>query len=131
MSIEFNSTLALVGAAASIVSSLVIQYFEKKKGKLVTLEQRIEKLTSALKESSRLVSEVESEIQSRQKLVSELQQDADRYKQLITLNQEQVDAVAQVLKGELRKEGTKSFWLGVLVNFIFFILGASLSWFMT
>ena len=127
MSLDIIS-IAIAGGAASLASGIFAEFAQKRSRKSITLEQRIDKLTTALKESSRLVSEVESEIQSRQRLVSELQQDAERYKNLITLNQEQVDAVAQVLKGELRKEGRKSFWLGVFVNFVFFLLGAALSW---
>ena len=120
----------LIGAATSMAASMLLDLFNKKsRKKEETLEDRINKLTSALKESSHLVTQVESEIQSRQQLVEELQEDAQRYEQLITLNQEQVDAVAQVLQGELRKEGNSSFWKGVAVNFVFFILGAGTSWY--
>ncbi|EGR4363233.1 hypothetical protein QO227_21265 [Vibrio vulnificus] len=120
----------VVGAVASFVASGILDFISKtSKKKEETLEDRINKLTNALKESSHLVTEVETEIQSRQKLVQELQKDAQKYEQLIALNQEQVDAVAQVLQGELRKEGKSSFWKGVAVNFVFFILGAGTSWY--
>jgi cell division FtsZ-interacting protein ZapD len=102
-----------------------------KQKKKETLEDRVNKLTAALKESSQLVTEVEEEIQSRQQLVSELQKDAEKYQKLISINQEQVEAVAQLLQGELRKEGNKSFWKGVIANFIFFIMGAGLSWYLS
>ncbi|MCR9988651.1 hypothetical protein [Vibrio antiquarius] len=44
------------------------------------------------------------------------------------MNKEQVDAVAQVLQLELKREGKKSFYLGLIVNFVFFILGAGTSY---
>lgn len=130
MSIEILITVA-AGVAASAISATLQSFFEKKGKKEETLEDRINKLTSALKDSSQLVTEVEKEIQSRQQLVSELQKDAEKYQKLISLNQEQVDAVAQLLQGELRKEGNKSFWKGVFVNFVFFIMGAGLSWYLS
>ncbi len=129
MSLEVVITLSSA-LAASFIAGVIKGFFENKTKKEETLEDRINKLTAALKESSHLVSEVESEIQTRQKLVQELQKDAEKYEKLISLNQEQVDAVAQLLQGELRKEGNASFWKGVAVNSVFFVMGAALSWYL-
>ncbi len=126
---DFLTFVAVAGAISSAIGTLLQKYFERSKGKTETLEVRIDKLTAALKSSSQLVSEVESEIQARKELVVELQKDAEKYEKLISLNQEQVDAVAQVLQGELTKESGKSFKKSLLVNFIFFLLGASASWY--
>ena len=131
MSVELITALAISGSIASIIASVVDVFVIRKFRKPETLEARIRKLSSALAESSRLVGEVESEISKRQALVSELQQDAERYQNLVSINREQVEAVAQLLQGELRKEGRKSFWAGVAVNFVFFSLGALLSWYLT
>jgi TolA-binding protein len=130
MSIELIS-IVISGVAAAATSGMFQAFFENKAKKKETLEDRVNKLTAALKESSQLVTEVEEEIQSRQQLVSELQKDAEKYQKLISINQEQVEAVAQLLQGELRKEGNKSFWKGVIANFIFFIMGAGLSWYLS
>ena len=129
MSIDFIITVG-TGVVASAIAAIYQSLIEKKGKKAETLEDRINKLTTALKESSRLVTEVETEIQSRQHLVSELHKDAEKYQRLISLNQDQVDSVAQLLQGELRKEGNISFWKGVVVNFVFFIMGAALSWYL-
>ncbi len=126
MSVEILTTVA-IGMAASAIAGAIQSFFSRKEEKEETLEDRINKLTSALKESSHLVTEVEKEISSRQQLVLELQKDAEKYEKLVSINQEQVDAVAQLLQGELRKEGNKSFWKGIIVNFVFFILGAGVS----
>jgi hypothetical protein len=128
MSFEMILPVTLAGLLSSIAAGLIEIFVFKKYRKPETLEIRINKLSSALKESSRLVSEVEGEISKRQSLVAELQADAARYQRLVSINKEQVEAVTQLLQGELRKEGNKSFWKGVLVNFIFFGLGALLSW---
>ncbi len=130
--IEIITVVTLVtatGGLASVLASWFGRSLSKSREEPETLEQRIEKLTYALGESSKLVSEVEAEIQERHKLASELKQDAEKYETLITLNKDQVDAVAQVFQGELRREGTKSFWKGVAANFVFFLLGAAVSWF--
>jgi TolA-binding protein len=122
--------ITIAGAIASLIVA-AIQYSEaRRRGRPETLEDRITKLSSALQDSSRLVAEVEGEISKRQALVVELQHDADRYQKLVSINQEQVQAVAQLLQGELRREGTRSFWKGVLANFVFFVLGALLSWYL-
>jgi hypothetical protein len=132
MSLDLNlvTALAVSGSIASVIASVLEIYVFKKYRKPENLESRINKLSSALKESSRLVGEVEDEISKRQSLVKALQQDAERYQKLVSINQEQVEAVAQLLQGELRKEGRKSFWGGVAVNFVFFSLGALLSWYL-
>lgn len=133
MSIDSSliSALAISGTIASVAASVIEVYVLKKYRKPENLETRITKLTSALKESSRLVGEVEEEIAKRQALVGELQQDAERYQKLVSINKEQVEAVAQLLQGELRKEGRKSFWGGVIVNLVFFVLGGLLSWYIS
>jgi len=128
MSFALVAALAVSGTIASVIASLFEVFVLKKYRKPETLEVRINKLSNALKESGRLVGEVEDEIAKRQALVVELQRDADRYRKLVAINREQVEAVAQLLQGELRKEGRKSFWGGVIVNFVFFCLGALLSW---
>ena len=70
---------------------------------------------------------MEIEINKRKNLVQELQKDAEKYEKLVSINKDQVEAVAQLLQGELRKEGNKSFWKGIMANFIFFVLGAGVS----
>ena len=120
-------TVTAIGVLTSSIAGFINGYFHKSHTKKETLEDRINKLTNALKESSHLVTEVENEINERKNLVQELQKDAEKYEKLVSMNQEQVDAVAQLLQGELRKEGSKSFWKGIIANFIFFLLGAGVS----
>ncbi|AZN32684.1 hypothetical protein [Pseudoalteromonas sp. Xi13] len=121
------TSAAGIGAIASAIAAVFQSFRYRKENKQETLEDRINKLTSALKESSHLVTEVEQEIQSRRHLVVELEKDAEKYQNLVSMNKEQVEAVAQLLQGELRKEVDKSFWKGILANFVFFILGAGVS----
>jgi peptidoglycan hydrolase CwlO-like protein len=127
VSFEIITIASAIGIVVSATAGFINGYFHKSHNKKETLEDRINKLTSALQESSHLVTEVESEINERKNLVQELQKDAEKYEKLVSINKEQVEAVAQLLQGELRKEGNKSFWKGIIANFIFFILGAGVS----
>jgi len=127
VSIEVIAQLAAAGAVASFAASAIEYLFKNKKNKGETLDDRIEKLTNALRQSSHLISEVEAEIQSRSQLVAELKKDAEKYEKLVSLSQEQVEAVAQLLNGELRKENRRSFWGGFALNLSFFVLGSAVS----
>jgi len=110
----------LIGAIASIFGEIIS---EKRKSKKESVEERINRLTSSLRESSELIGKIESEIQERSALVQKLKSDAETYNEIVKLKESEVEAVAQLLRGELKKEGKRSFWQGVAVNFVFFVLG--------
>ena len=77
-----------------------------------------------MREATELVSHIESEITSRSALAEKLQKDVDVYNKLVELKKPEVEAVAQLLRGELEREGKISFWKGFATNFLFFVLGA-------
>lgn len=116
-----------VGAAASILGALVQKFIRPDKQKRETLETRVNALTTSLRDATQLISQIQGEIETRSELASKLRDDVERYNQLKKLSAPEVEAVAQVLRGELKSEGSKSFWKGVIVNFIFFLLGAASS----
>jgi methyl-accepting chemotaxis protein len=115
-------TVVMVGFITSILERFV-EKSQRLAGKKETIEERIKQLTSSLQESTNLIAEVESEISERSALVEKLKKDAETYEQVVKLKGPEVEAVAQLLRGELKKEGSRSFWKGVAVNFLFFILG--------
>lgn len=88
-----------------------------------TTEERIERLSKALKESISLTNEIEQEIQQRHSMVTKLQEDVNRFKGLANLKGSEVEAIAQTLRGELRTEGSKSLFKSALVSLVFFIAG--------
>ena len=65
---------------------------------------------------------LQKELGQRIELVEKLKKEADQAEQIISMTEEQVNAFKNTLNQELKKESKKSFWQGVLVNFIFFIL---------
>jgi hypothetical protein len=92
-----------------------------------TTEQRVNRLTSALTEATRTIEEIEREMRERQSTVDRLRRDAETYERLKEVNREEVEAVAEVLDVRLQKEGRRSFWVNVAMNFGFFVLGAVVS----
>jgi hypothetical protein len=130
---EVLVTLGLVGALISIISEFfrrsIFTLFrdEKEEG----IEDRIKKLTSALTQSTKFISQIEEEIKKRAELADRLKADVDRYKKLCSVRSDEVEAIAQTLRFELQKEGRKSFWSGVFVNAIFFVVGAITSYFIS
>lgn len=129
MSVQITSTMvsvAMAGALTSVAAN-IIHDFVKTKDKEKSIDDRVNELTKSLKESVNLINQIQSEIEGRQKLVDKLKNDVKTYDEIAKLKKSEVDSIAQLIRGELKREGRTSFWQGVLVNFIFFILGASVS----
>jgi hypothetical protein len=96
-----------------------------------SLQDRIIILTASLSEATKIIGNIELEIKARSTLAEQLESDAARYEELIKLKKPEVEAVAQLLRGELQKEGKATFWKGFVVNLLLFVLGAIVSWLVT
>lgn len=129
--IEFLTAVAatLVGAGASLIG----EYLRRKKktsenkGK-VDLAHRVKTLTESLNTSTSLISEIQQEIEKRHELVTKLQKDTEHYEALSKLKEKEAEAVAQLLEGIVNQDSKRSFYKGVLVNFIFFVMGVGASY---
>jgi vacuolar-type H+-ATPase subunit I/STV1 len=122
----FEILIAVLAVLGGILAA-ILQYVEilkiKKRKKEDTLEDRVDKLTSSLKEATGLIDEVESEIRSRTALAEKLESDIKSYKELAEIKKQEIETIVQFVRGELRTESRKSFWAGFSINFLFFILG--------
>ncbi len=87
------------------------------------LDHRLQELAEAMSRSSELVTEVEAALKVRQVAVAQLKSDAESAQRVAELSEDQRKAVATLLRGTVAKEGRKTFWLGALVNLIFFAAG--------
>ena len=125
--LPFLAIAVVVGGLVSVVGTLFAEFVKSPKQEEETLDVRVNKLTNSLGDATHLISQIETEIETRSELASRLRDDINRYNKLKKLRAPEVEAVAQVLRGELKSEGSKSFWKGVIVNFIFFLLGAGFS----
>lgn len=88
-----------------------------------TSEERIDRLAKSLKEAASLSSDIEEEINRRHAIVEKLKTDAQRYDDLAKLKEAEVEAVVQTMRGELQREGNRSFWKAAAINLVFFIAG--------
>jgi t-SNARE complex subunit (syntaxin) len=116
-------TVLLAGSLLSIAWQMR-RWLAKSKEQTYTVEDRIRILSHSLTEVTNLISQIESEVKTRSELVEKLKKDAELYNKLVEINKPEVEAIAQLLRGELKQESKKNFWLGVAVNFVFFVLGA-------
>ena len=118
--------IVAIGALLSGVTSLVATIPNlTRRG---DVQERAHELSRSLMDASQLIDQMKAEIDSRQALVQKLQGDLDTYNKLATLKKTEVEAVAQVLRGELERSGRQSFWIGVLMNFGFFLAGSAVTW---
>lgn len=92
-------------------------------------EDRIRRLIEALAEATRVIAAIEREVRARGELAARLQADVRRHEELLALNSDEVEAVAQTFRYEVQRQGRRGFWIGVLVNAIFFGLGVVLALF--
>jgi hypothetical protein len=121
--------ISILGGLFSIIWGIFVM--RKSPSQDDTIEHRVRRLTTSLEEATALISNIESEIRARSKLATQLQQDIDQYNKLVEVKKPEVEAIAQLLRGELRREGRVTFWKGVAINFIFFVLGATASFLIT
>jgi len=116
----------VIGLLTSAFPGLLKLYHQRVQHPL-TIEERIEELTTSLGQPVTTISEIEKEVRDRQALVERLQRDAEVAEDLIAVSQEQINAVAQTLRGELERQERSSFWWGVGMNFLFIVIGVTLT----
>ncbi|MEK6279360.1 MAG: hypothetical protein AABN95_03325 [Acidobacteriota bacterium] len=117
MSIEVLVTV-LAGVATALLGNVlfdITQRIIRRKRPPERIEDRVKRLTKSLEEATSLINNIEAEITARSNLVTQLQKDIDQYNKLVQLKKPEVEAVAQLLRGELKKENRGSFWKGFAV----------------
>jgi hypothetical protein len=115
-----------VFAAASIgFATSGIQHWLKPP--VADLPSRISTLTASLKGAADTIGQIEEEIKQREGLVQRLEEQADTAKKLSAMNKDQLDAVAQVLRGEIRRDERQNFWNAQVLAFFYAAVGVGLS----
>lgn len=131
---EIIATLvsATLGASSSIIYEVIYTILKRKNTNNIDKENditsRIKDVSTVLENSVQDLCELQTELEERVKMVEKLKEEAEQAETIISLTEEQVKAVRTTLNNELQKEGRKSFWQGVIVNFVFFVLGAIVSY---
>lgn len=117
----------ILGVSSSIVYE-VVSIILKRKSKEDNIASRIKDVSTMLESSVQELGGLQAELEERVKMVEKLKEEAEQAETIISLTEEQVKAVRTTLNRELQRESWKSFWQGVTVNFIFFVLGAVVSY---
>lgn len=119
----------ILGMSSSIIYEIICIILKRKKVREENdITSRIKDVSTVLEKSVQELGELQTELEERVKMVEKLKEEAEQAETIISLTEEQVKAVRITLNSELQKEGRKSFWQGVTVNFIFFVLGAIVSY---
>jgi len=116
--------LAVGGATMVLLVSTAFSIYRSSKHRVgETLPERAVRLRVALHEATFLMEELTREISARQAALEDVQGEVERYEQLRALGPKQIAALDAHLAATYKSEARKSFWQGVGVNAVFFILG--------
>lgn len=126
--LTFVVSVLLFGIIANILTEVLRLRKLIKKGEETTV-QRVNKLSISLSQSAQLIDEILTEIDARQKLVDKLQKNTETYDKITELKSSEVEAISQLLRGETRKEGRRSFLQNIIINFTFFCAGIVVTYF--
>jgi len=113
----------------SIAFEMMARFLRKKKQQeKEDIAAKIKGISDSLSKSAGELVDLQEQLKERIAFVEDLSAQAKKAEDIASLNKDQLDAVSEILNANLKKEGKRSFWQGVLVNFIFFILGAVASY---
>lgn len=113
----------------NICRRLFKNLFKKKKSnKKTDISTKIKNISIMLSKSSSELSDLQLELERKIQFVNKLNAEANQVQSLLSLSHNQIEAIKTLLNKETQKENRANFWKSVLVNFIFFILGAVASY---
>jgi hypothetical protein len=90
-------------------------------------EERIEALIHSLNDANDVIREIEVEIRTRRDRAEKYQAQVEEAERILALSEGELRTARDLVGSEFRRESKKSFWLGLLVNFVFFVAGAGLT----
>lgn len=129
--IDFIMTFlcGILGVSASMIYELISTILKRKnESKEDNITSQIKKVSKVLEDSVQEINGLQIELEKRIELVAKLQKEAKDAEDIISLTEDQVNAIRTTLNNELQKESRRSFWQGVAINFVFFVLGALASY---
>jgi hypothetical protein len=117
------------GVAASFLGRLLLPRLEASQKETLRpkREERIEALIRSLNDANDVIREIETEIRTRRERAEKYQARVEEAERILALSEEELRTARDLVGSEFRRESKKSFWLGVLVNLVFFVVGAGLT----
>lgn len=92
-----------------------------------TIDQKVERVSESLKETSVVIDELESELLERQSKLIKLQEEYERYSHLSKMEEENATAVINQFEHSIGKRTKKDLWVNIVISItiaaFFFILG--------
>lgn len=110
------------------LTDVILRFIKKGKQPEPDISVKIEKVSAVLSQSSEELTNLQKELEGKLEYVNKLNEQANQAQNLLTLSHDQIEAIITMLNQETKKENKINFWKSVLVNFIFFILGAVASY---
>ena len=89
---------------------------------------KIASISRSLGTSSSQLNELQKLLEQRIRYVKDLDEQAKKAENIASLKKEQVDAINSLLNFNLKKESKSNFWRTFVISFMFFILGALVSY---
>lgn len=128
-----NLFLLMLSVFVSTLYSIINKFYyeakeNKKEKKEPDISKKIELISKKLNKSSIELSDLQKELERKVQFVNDLNAEANQAQSLLSLSHDQIEAIKTMLNKETQKENRASFWKNVLVNTIFFILGAIASY---
>ena len=126
-------SVLLIGIIASALYDILLNVIEKKRKlekeeKEPDISTKIKRISKTLDKSSIALSDLQMELEQKIQYVKELNAEANQAQSLLSLSRDQVKAITTMINKETQRENRANFWKSVLVNFVFFILGAVASY---
>jgi uncharacterized protein YoxC len=120
--------LAILIVWAVLASALVafLSKLRTQRKRQETMEDRVNRFTKSLSETTRLIDEIQHEIALRQQTVSKLKKEEEITKGLSDLNNEQREAVTKAMEAVVQEQGRRSFIMTFLVDLALIIFGTLL-----
>ena len=126
-----TAILATLGGVVSVAFEIVAKYIKTRKDRQKDsqdIAEKIKSISASLSKSAIELVNMQEQLKERIAFVEDLTIQAKRAEEIASLNKGQLNAVNEILSTNLKKEGRRSLWQGIVINFIFFILGAAASY---
>jgi hypothetical protein len=111
----------LIGAAAGVAYELFSMW--RKRGAPVEAQEKLRESVQKLSRSTELMREIESEPRVTPEAAERVQREVAQAQQALVISQGQVQEILNKIESESRR----GFWLGFLVNFLFFAAGVGVA----
>ncbi len=125
--IRVVSTVLLFLLLAIFLGFMIRGYFHMRKLKKDDITERIVKISDTLALSSTKLSELQSELNMQIDIYRQIKEEANESAKLLGISLDHAEVVKLILKKELKNDGRRNFWMGIITNLIFFVLGIVVS----